>query len=166
MKVRLLFFLVACLCAIGAGANDRSSEQDSIIAIANTVAKSGNYIENLNSSTPAKCPLGIKNSSCKYAIIIDKIEITEQGGFIDASASIEFPGYTSTPICFRAKRIHFTSDGGIGSSMRLELVSEQTISLIGGARMVIPNDGKTYVEFDCNGFKQMGLSADLILILI
>lgn len=137
------------------------SQSDSITQKCNAVIQSGNVINKLDGATPLKTPVGLSSEGCKYAIVIDKVEITEKGGFFDASASIELPG-SGKSICFLAKRVPFTASGGLNGIARLELVTNCEIPLLGGAKLQIPKDGKTYVEFDCNGFKQLALSADIL----
>lgn len=137
------------------------SQSDSIVQKCNAVIQSGNVINKLDGATPLKTPVGLSPEGCKYAIVIDKVEITEKGGFFDASASIELPG-SGKSICFLAKRVPFTASGGLNGIARLELVTNCEIPLLGGAKLQIPKDGKTYVEFDCNGFRQLALSADIL----
>ena len=87
------------------------TQSDSIIARSAAIEASGNTINKLDGSTPLKSPIGLKSASCPYSISIDKMEITEKGGFLDASVAIPIPGSTN-PICFSAKRIPFSAKGG------------------------------------------------------
>lgn len=137
------------------------SATDSIVARAAEVARSGNMISKLSSNRQVKHPVGLGSPSSPYSIVIDRIELTDRGGFMDVSAAIPIPG-SDKPLCFRARRVPFSASGGFSGSARMELVSEVRTSLVGGMDIVIPKDGKTFVEFDCDGFKQMGLSADLL----
>lgn len=134
---------------------------DSIMLKQQLLEKSGNYISTLDLSVPIEGVVGLKSPGATYAIIIDRVEITEMGGIIDVSAAIPIPG-SDRPLCFRARGIQFSATGGITGRGRLELVSEISMTLSGGLTIVVPRDGKTFVEFDCDGFKQLGLSADII----
>lgn len=163
MLKKIALLCILCTCASFVFSQQvADAESDTISSKAAQLEKSGNFINKLDGNTPLNTLVGIKPDGCHYAIIIDRIEITEKGGFLDASASIPIPGSTK-PLCFKAKRVPFSASGGFNGSCRLELVSEIRTPLIGGAEMVVAKDGKTFVEFDCNGFRQMGLSADLLL---
>lgn len=162
MLKKILLQCILCICTYAAFSQAAGvTAADSIAARAEQIERSGNTISKLGGDKPVKQPVGIKAPGCPYSIVIDRIEITEKGGFMDVSAAIPIPG-SDKPICFRAKRVAFSAGGGFSGSARMELVSEVRTSLVGGMDIVIPKDGKTFVEFDCDGFKQMGLSADLL----
>lgn len=163
MQKRFFLLCMLCMQVVCAFSQKPSTcECDTIRSKAEQLKKSGATINKLGGDQALKQPIGMQPSGCPYAIIIDKIEITEKGGFLDASAEIPIPGST-TPLCFKAKRVPFSAKGGFSGIGRLELMSEIHTSLLGGVDLVVHKDGKTFVEFDCNGFRQMGLSADLIL---
>lgn len=154
--------LICSVFSLYAQPSGRISLSDSIEIKDRLIRESNAYVAALDPGKHVSFPVGIKPAGIDYAIIIDRAEITGEGGFFDASAAIEFPG-SNKKLCFQARRVPFSALGGIGGIVRLELVSEVQMSVMGGADLVIPNDRKTYVEFDCNGFVQMGISADIHL---
>ena len=163
MQKRLFLLCMLCMQVVAVfSQNTTAAECDTIHAKTEQVKKSGAIISRLSGDTPLKQPLGISSPNSPYSIVIDKIEITSQGGFLDASVEIPIPG-SSKSLFFKGKRIAFSATGGFTGVGRLELISEVKTSIIGGMDLAVSKDGKTFVEFDCNGFKQMGLSADLLL---
>lgn len=58
------------------------SQSDSIVQKCNAVIQSGNVINKLDGATPLKTPVGLSPEGCKYAIVIDKVEITKKAAFL------------------------------------------------------------------------------------
>lgn len=97
----------------------------------------------------------------KYAILLDKIVISPTGGTLDAYLILEVPN-TGQEVMFRATNVPFTP-GGLGpASTKLSLQSDVHIRLNNTAKLIIKGQqNETFVEWDCNGFKQMGIKAEI-----
>jgi hypothetical protein len=97
-----------------------------------------------------------------YTICIDSARFTPEGAFFSAYMAMDFPG-ANGKIAFAAKNIRFNPQGVIVSGgAKLQLVSKNTIKIGPKFEMVFKDDGKNFVEWDCNGYKQAGLSIDFI----
>jgi hypothetical protein len=122
------------------------------------------FINSLNELGSVELPVGIspKNGDVNYAIIISKVQITDFGAFVDAYLMLEIPQADSIKIAFKGKNIRFSHEGGLTGEGRLELVGSYPIALNDNTLLtILGNRGNTFVDFDCNGFKGMGLEAEV-----
>jgi hypothetical protein len=121
------------------------------------------FVSNLAEAAFMELPVGIASAdnNPSYAIILSKIEVNDRGTYVDAYLMFELPN-TGDKIAFRGKNIEFTYDGGFTGSGRLELVGTYPIKLSNHALLsLVGTRGNTFVDFDCNGFKGMGIEAEL-----
>ncbi|MFM8911385.1 MAG: hypothetical protein ACKOE6_00510, partial [Flammeovirgaceae bacterium] len=86
----------------------------------------------------------------------------ERGWFFSAYASIKLPGSTR-PLAFAAKNIAFNA-GGLTSStqVKLLLASDIETDLNDKISLILPADGRNFVEWDCNGFRSVNLKGEFI----
>ena len=130
------------------------------------VKKADRFIIKLDSSYVIDLPVGIvannSQDSEKYAIIISEIKVREGETFLTAYMAFTVPG-TTKKIAFKGKDIPFSFSGGFKGSAILELVSDFDVALSKNTTLVIKGAGKTNVVCDCSGFKEMQLSADILL---
>jgi hypothetical protein len=119
-------------------------------------------ISNLNALSTLQLPVGIVNhiADLRYTIIISKIEVTPSGSFLEAYAMLEFPG-TVNKIAFRGTKIPFSNNGGLQGSGRLELIGDYEIAANSKTLLRILGKGNSFVEFDCGGFKSVGIEAEV-----
>lgn len=121
-------------------------------------------VSNFNPSDTASLPIGIVKEigQTKYIICIDSAYFTPQGAFFNVYMALDFPN-SPQKIAFAAKGIRFNPQGVIVSNgARLQLVSQQVVNLGPKTQMVFKNDGQNFIEWDCNGYKQAGLSVDFV----
>ena len=119
---------------------------------------------NFNPSDSASLPIGIVRQigNTKYIICIDSAYFTPQGAFFNVYMALDPPN-SDKKIAFAAKGIQFNPKGvSVANGARLELVSQQVVSINPKVQMVFKNDGQNFVEFDCNGYKMAGISVDFI----
>ncbi|RLA16350.1 MAG: hypothetical protein DRQ62_16340, partial [Gammaproteobacteria bacterium] len=116
----------------------------------------------LDLSTVVDFPIGIMKTigNNDYVIAIDSVVITPTYAYLNASMSFKPTGSTEW-VAFRGTDIKFTSEGGLTGEARLELVGDFTINLPGGGTTLTLLDDNTFVEWDCDGFKQFNLEAAL-----
>ena len=119
-------------------------------------------IETLNSLAYATLPVGIQRTigGLTYTVIISKLEATPAGSFIEAYCMLELP-QTGDKIAFRGKKIPFSNSGGFSGIGRLELIGNYHIKLTDKILFTLEGRGNTFVEFDCDGFKGIGLEAGI-----
>jgi hypothetical protein len=122
------------------------------------------FTDYLDATTLLDFPIGIKKTigNLEYVIAIDSVIITPTFAYLNASMSFKPPQATER-LAFRGTNIKFTKKGGIVGDVRLELVGNQYLPIIGSSDSLIFEGDGTYVEWDCDGFKQFGLSAKVLL---
>jgi len=121
-------------------------------------------VSNFNPADSASLPIGIVKEigQTKYIICIDSAYFTPQGSFFNVYMALDFPN-SPKKIAFAAKGIQFNPQGVIVSNgARLQLVSQQVVNISPTTQMVFKNDGQNFIEWDCNGYKQAGLSIDFV----
>jgi len=120
--------------------------------------------DNFSPSDSSSLPIGIvkRIGNVVYAICIDSAFYTPDGSYFNAYMAMDFPG-CERKIAFYAKNVHFNPQGVLVSQgTRLQLASEKTVKLGPNASLVFKNDGNNFIEWDCNGYKQAGLSLDFV----
>ncbi len=128
-----------------------------------TVAKveqTNNIAGNFNPDSASKLPFGIikEIGITRYVIAIDSAMFANGKSNFNAFMALEFPG-SPDRIAFAAKKVAFNPKGVIpGNNTRLVLVSEQVIRMGPHMNLVLPENGGSYVEWDCNGFKGVKLT--------
>jgi hypothetical protein len=131
------------------------------------VTSRGALIRNLNELSFLKLPVGLERQvgAIKYTIIISSLRMTPSSSSIEAYFLFEIP-QTGDKIAFRGANISFSNNGGFSGIGRLDLIgsypikfNEKTLLTIIGQSSAAP--GNSFVEFDCNGFKSMGLEAEV-----
>ncbi|UKN01168.1 hypothetical protein K6119_15670 [Paracrocinitomix mangrovi] len=109
-------------------------------------------------------PIGLvkKIGETKYIICIDSAYFLTDGAYFSAYMALEFPG-GNKKIAFAAKDIKFNPEGIIGSEQsKLMLVSEHFIELGEHTKLRLPDDGRNYVSWSCNGFESVNLAGEFI----
>lgn len=140
-----------------------TQEESKIHAMAAFIKEQSRYIDRIDSSSVMDLPAGIesKNGTLDYTIIITKLVTTpDSGAFLEVCMSFEIP-QNGRKIAFMGKRIPFAFSGGIKGDSRIELLGDQSIPLSSNIQINLKGDGGTYVAFDCDGFKSMGIDAEV-----
>jgi hypothetical protein len=111
-------------------------------------------------------PIAIKKKigNIDYTIIIDSLVLTKKEAYLVAYMSLENPT-NGKKLAFMGRNIRFTKTGGLTGDARLDLLEDFPIK-IGSESLLTIKGGKigsnnTFVEWDCNGFKSMSVSADV-----
>jgi hypothetical protein len=132
-------------------------------SLATLVAKEQRLMDKLDSSNLMEYPVGIVSdgNDLNYAIILDKDEITPDGSLLTAYMSFKVPQSTDS-LAFIARDIKLSSKGGIEGEVKLELMNSAYINISKSVRVkILGGPGNSYVLFDCNGFKNMTISAEV-----
>jgi len=127
------------------------------------VKSENRFIDKLDSATIISLPVGIKTElgGLEYTILIEQVSFKPNGAFFNAFMSFEIP-QSGKKLSFRGLNIPLSFGGGLKGDVRLELVSPVHLTIGDGMDMIINGDTKTYVIWDCNGFKEMAVDADIL----
>ncbi len=147
---------------------DPTSEElkirESISATFDKVVSENRFIDFLSPGALIDLPVGISKDIgvLTYTILIDSVVITPTESFLFTSMKFETPQGKS--LYFTGRDIQFSNTGGLTGDGKLALVGDHPINLVGDKTQLVikGSDQKTFVEFDCNGFKQFSLDASLL----
>jgi hypothetical protein len=147
-----------------------AGERDKIHKTYNFLLENNRFTEFLDLTTVIDFPVGIKKTigNIEYVIAIDSVVMTPTYAYLNASMSFK-PPQSEQRIAFRGTNIKFTRQGGLSGEARLELVGDYEIKIPGDKISLILNGEDTFVEWDCDGFKEFGIaggvnfSRDLLL---
>ncbi|MBK6264066.1 hypothetical protein JKA74_03375 [Marivirga sp. S37H4] len=132
------------------------------------VTGEGRLVEQLTLDMTFQLPVGIKKTigELAYTVIFHKVRLTETNAYVDAYLTIEIPE-SEQPLVFMGRGIEFSAGGGITGAGKLELLGDRNIplsdnkiiiTLLGGS----PTEpGLTFAEFDCYGFKELSIDAEV-----
>ena len=126
------------------------------------VIEEGRFISSFAEALSITLPQGIKKTigGRENIIVIESVEVTKDGAKLNMYMVSQVP-QSDKKIAFRGKNINF-SPGGFTGGGRLELMGDQNIKLGQNMLLVLKGDeGKTYVECDCEGYKEMGLQGEI-----
>jgi hypothetical protein len=136
-----------------------NQEDERIASLLSKVEKENRIVDELVANNLTNLPVGIKKtiSGTKVVIAIDSARITPQGMIITACTQVKLPG-TTRPISFAARNVLITPSGITQTgATRLVLISESVITLNNQVKLILPADGRNYIEWDCNGFRSVNL---------
>lgn len=129
------------------------------------VRELNNYIKNIDEASRFALPVGISKTigNVTYEMAIHAIRLKPAYAELDIVMQIETPqGQT---LSFMANGIKFSSKGGIVGDTKLQLLGDYAINLNGNKSQIIlkgtASRGNTYASIDCDGFKQLGIDADI-----
>lgn len=126
----------------------------------NYVNQNQAYSESLPQDSSCSLPLGIVKEigGSRYVIAVDSARFTPTLATFSAYMAIEIPG-TGEQLAFAARNVAFNPKGvNASNNTRLVLVSDHQINISSQITMIIPGNGKNYIEWDCNGFKAVHLN--------
>jgi hypothetical protein len=169
--------LLLCLMLI---ASTKSFSQDVILeniknaqACFARVDAANNYKDNLNQADMNSLPMGIKQTvnNMDITIAVNSAEFFLEYTKLSAFVRIVIPNKKT--LFFAADNIKLSHDGDIIGDARLNLLGDIEIP-ISGNNLLLRLKGSydnqtgqsgnlTYVEIDCKGFKELGLSAEVEL---
>jgi hypothetical protein len=123
------------------------------------------FITHLDSSYVVDLPVGIVSRDSKeaekYAIIVSELKLRGGQTFLTAYMAFTVPG-TTRKIAFKGTDIPFSFTGGIQGEAVLELVSDFDVELSQNIDLVLRGNGNTRVKWDCFGFREMDIMADVL----
>ena len=109
-------------------------------------------------------PLGIAKmvGGQTFVIAIDSGRLTPQAAVVSAYALVGLPGLNDS-LAFIGQNISI-NPGGVGGSTvsRIALAARQKIQLSQQITLYLSPSDPNYVEFDCNGFKDINLTGEFV----
>jgi hypothetical protein len=139
---------------------------DKAQSVMSKVRETQNYITSLNDVSMFQLPVGIPKliNGLNYDIAIYAIRLMPTHAEVDVLMQFEMP-QNGKILTFKAKGIKFTKAGGIVGDATLALVGDYGINFSGDKVQLILHGGlngdKTFATMDCDGFKGMGLDAEV-----
>ncbi|MBI9063109.1 MAG: hypothetical protein JEZ14_14095, partial [Marinilabiliaceae bacterium] len=130
-------------------------------AILQKVIDEGRITNTLDSSAFMSLPLGVAyGEDHSYMIVIDKATIYP--GYAEFSAFMVLTNpLDNSKIRFRANNIGFSFKQGLVNGVQLKLIDKKKVKIQEDASMwFLPG---SYVDWDCNGFKSLGINGELEL---
>jgi hypothetical protein len=128
------------------------------------VVNENRFIDFLDENSLLDLPVGLKVDLgvLRYIILVDSVVMTPRESFLYASMLFETP--QGKRIHFKGSEIKFSKTGGLSGDGKLVLVGDYPINLDGDkSKLIIKgSQEKTFVEFDCSGFKQMSIDGSLV----
>lgn len=159
--LNILFF--SLIFAEGSeGQNDTIAEVQYAKKLLSELDKNGNVSDIIDNTLPTLLPFGVKKDIAgkKYTIALDSITFTPNGAYLTAYTAVTNPDdETDTLMAFKAADVEFTP-GGFTGDAGLELLADATID-VGEETSLTFKKQTTYVEWDCNGFKELGIDCDV-----
>lgn len=141
------------------------------------IDKNSNVTDFLEPKKLAMLPLGIKKTigGIQYMLGISNAKFTPKYTELTAFVRIIIPQADSTglqkELFFGANNIKLSHKGGLTGDTNLILLGDVPIPILGDKSILVLKGGmnmttgkvenKTYVTIDCNGFKELGITADV-----
>ncbi|PWS28685.1 hypothetical protein DHW03_02225 [Pedobacter yonginense] len=105
--------------------------------------------------------LGKGGGQGKPPILIDDVVLYPNYAEFRAYAAVLLPG-AKEPLYFATvKPVQLSYSGGILGTARIDLVSDTKVNMMGKEAELTVLKGKSYLEFDCKGFKRAGLGVSV-----
>jgi len=134
--------------------------EQQIAGLVQSVKEKNAYVDVFDENTPHNLPVGIKKTlgGMDMTIILDNAVCNDANALFEAYMAMNFIGQEK-PVMFKADSVRLTPAGFINA--RLQLVSTRPIDM--GNMKLRLDPRETYVDFDCNGYKETSLSAIMTL---
>lgn len=143
-----------------------------------SIAKNGNLTDVLEPKKLSMLPLGISKTigGIQYVLGISNAKFTPAYTELTAFVKIVLPQIDSLgnrkQLFFGANNIKLSHKGGLVGDTNLVLLGDVPLNVLGKKTLLVLKGGmdmatgevknKTYVTIDCNGFKELGIEADVL----
>ncbi len=130
-------------------------------AVISEIREMKKFVGYLDGESLLSLPVGIHKTigNLDYDIGIASIKLKPQYAELEVYMQFTVP-QNNRVLTFMGKGIKFSKEGGIVGDATLALVADYAINLQGDRSQIILKSG-TEVSFDCNGFLEMALNADV-----
>jgi hypothetical protein len=146
-------------------------------AVCKAIDQNEQLVATLEPTSLTKLPIGIKNKvgNVEYLIGISDAKFTPDYTEITAFVRIKLPQIDANgnrkELFFGSNQLKLSHKGGLVGDSNLTLLGDFPIKISGDKALLILKGGmdmttgtvnkKTYVTIDCNGFKELGIEADV-----
>lgn len=122
-----------------------------------------------HTNTPLKLPLGLDNLK-SYTLMISEMKFNAAGAMLTAQAAFPLPdGNNNDVMGFMATNIPCTPNGPSLAAAKVGLLEDQLItanipnqdSYEITIKAIDPDSGGTFIEWDCDGFRQLDIDIDV-----
>lgn len=138
-------------------------EENPVDAMLAQVISESRFVTSLEKALTHSLPVGIKaadETDPSFALIIDKATIYPEYAEFSAFMVLTNP-FDNTKIRFRADKVKFSFQGGLVDGITLQLMEGKTSKIVNDVYLNwLPG---SYVSWDCNGFKNIGLNGEIEL---
>jgi hypothetical protein len=136
-------------------------ERSHAFSIFEQVEENQRFVDILDQHTLLDLPVGIKKEigGLQYTILIDSMVMTPTHAFLVAYMAFTTP--QGKKIAFKGTNIRFSRAGGLQGDARLELLGAHALNKDAKTQIILKGNGGTFVEWDCNGFKNMELAGEI-----
>ena len=142
------------------------------MSVVQELETSDNYVDYLEPSDLNKLPLGLKKKvgNTDVTIAVSSVVFTPRYAELTIFARIKIP-QSPNQIFFGVQGIKLSNQGGIIGDAKLVLLGDVAIPVNGNNAALVLKGGinlmtgqganLTYITIDCNGFKELGLTAEV-----
>ncbi len=133
-----------------------------IHALDSLVKAEGRFIERLDQLYQVSYPVAISKTvaGIDYTVVLAGDEITPEGAFVNAYLSFTIP--SGRKLAFAANKIPLSAEGGFQGVAELALLFDESVPLSENITLVLHGENKSKVHFDCSGFIDFVIDADLV----
>ena len=122
------------------------------------------FVQFLDATSLIDLPIGLVSEGSKndYAILIDSLVITPEYAYLTVYMCIPIP-QSDKKLIFRGDNIRLSKNAGLTGDARIFLVNDIDFELFGKETLmhILGGANKTSATWDCNGFKEAHISADV-----
>lgn len=172
MTKTILIFSLLCCCIKATAVGIIPEKNEGINVFAN-LEESGNYTDQLSIAELNNLPMGISKhiNTVEYTIAINEFEIYPDHARISVYGKVKIPQLEDGErkdkiLIFGSKDIKLSFEGNIIGEAKLQLLGDFSIPIFGNNGELILRGGDvantTYMQMDCNGFKELGINADIV----
>jgi hypothetical protein len=142
---------------------EQTNLRQQIDAAVQKVEKENRFVDYLDITSLIRFPVAMRTNVgvFKYTILFDSVVITPQLSLLYASMVLQTP---TGNLHFLGREIGISKTGGLTGNGKLFLVGDYPLEQVGENLKVIikGDDKKTFVEFDCNGYKQITIDGRVV----
>ncbi len=140
-----------------------TAERRRAMELMTDVEENKRFVRTFDETAILDFPVGIKRTigNLNYTIVIEGMNLLPDGTYIDAYMVFTIPE-SGKALAFGAKNIKVSKKGGLAAGTRLHLIGDHATKIGEETLLVFKGDGSTFIEWDCNGYKGMGLGAELV----
>jgi len=165
-KLLVLVFILLSIQFVNASVffqtNDTITDVEIAHSLHKNVTENGNLSDMIDNAIPTLLPFGIckEIGGEKQTIVLDSVSFSPEGGFLTAYAVLGVPK-TGDTLAFKVSNAQFTT-GGFTGDAKLVLLEDVDIEIADSTILSVKADQElTYVEWDCNGFQELGIDCEV-----